>query len=77
MSLKRCLFLSKDLGNESLVYKYTFQIFTLMFFVALFHAFTLVDYDWRYRFPILMPMLISVGFNLDYLLNKACCISNE
>lgn len=64
----RCIKLANQQGKNSNVYKYIFLIFILSTFIALFHAFTLIDYDWRYRFPLLLPMLISIGFNLDFLL---------
>jgi hypothetical protein len=33
-------------------------------FVALFHSFILIDYDWRYRYPLIDPLLAlaTVGF---------------
>lgn len=67
-SIIRCIKLANQQGKNSNVYKYIFLIFILSTFIALFHAFTLIDYDWRYRFPLLLPMLISIGFNLDFLL---------
>ena len=33
-------------------------------FSAFYHSATLIDYDWRYRFPSLMPMVLFVFYNL-------------
>lgn len=35
--------------------------------VAMFQAATLIDFDWRYRFPVIAPMLLFVTMSLD------CC----
>jgi len=32
-------------------------------FSALFHSATLIDYDWRYRFPSLIPMILFIIYN--------------
>lgn len=34
--------------------------------VAMFHAATLIDFDWRYRFPVIAPMFIFVAAGIDY-----------
>ena len=33
-----------------------FLVLLISFITAAFHAFTLIDYDWRYRFPIILPI---------------------
>jgi hypothetical protein len=43
-----------------------FLLFTILF-VAIFHAATLIDFDWRYRFPLIAPMFLFVATMLD------CC----
>ena len=32
-------------------------------FSAFFHSATLIDYDWRYRFPSLIPMILFIVYN--------------
>ena len=39
-------------------------------FTAIFHACTLIDYDWRYRFPVLAPMIIVSMFALQAALAR-------
>ena len=36
----------------------------IFMFSAFYHSATLIDYDWRYRFPSLMPMVLFVFYNL-------------
>ena len=36
----------------------------IFMFSAFYHSATLIDYDWRYRFPSLMPMILFVFYNL-------------
>jgi hypothetical protein len=36
----------------------------IFLFSAFYHSATLIDYDWRYRFPSLMPMVLFVFYNL-------------
>lgn len=43
-------------------------IFSLI--VALFHAFTQIDYDWRYRFPIIMPLIMLFPISLEMIMRK-------
>ena len=33
-------------------------ILLMSIFVAAFHSFLIIDYDWRFRFPIIMPLLL-------------------
>ena len=50
--------------------KCTILIVILSLSVAFFHSFTLIDYDWRYRFPIIIPMLMIVPISLEIILRK-------
>jgi hypothetical protein len=45
-------------------------ILLLSFSVAAFHSFTLIDYDWRYRFPLILPLLTLFPLSLEILLKK-------
>ena len=47
-----------------------FLILLISVSVAVFHSFTLIDYDWRYRFPIIMPLLIIFPLSFEIFLNK-------
>jgi hypothetical protein len=37
---------------------------------AAFHSFTLIDYDFRYRFPIIMPLIVIFPLSIEILLRK-------
>ena len=56
--------------NFKLFNKIVFLILLISFFVSSFHAFTLIDYDWRYRFPIILPMLIIFPISCKIFLRK-------
>ena len=45
-------------------------ILLLSFFVAAFHSFILIDYDWRYRFPIILPLILLFPISLEIFLKK-------
>lgn len=47
-----------------------FFIIILSFSVAAFHSFILIDYDWRYRFPIILPLIMLFPISLEIFLNK-------
>jgi len=50
--------------------KIYFFIIMLSLIVAAFHSFILIDYDWRYRFPILLPLIILFPISLEHMLKK-------
>ena len=47
-------------------------ILLLSFSVAAFHSFTLIDYDWRYRFPIILPLILLFPISLEIIIKKIC-----
>ena len=47
-----------------------FFIIILSLFVDTFHSFILIDYDWRYRFPIILPLLILFPISLENIFRK-------
>ena len=47
-------------------------ILLLSFSVAAFHSFILIDYDWRYRFPIIMPLILLFPISLEIIIKKIC-----
>ena len=50
--------------------KIFFYIIMLALSVAAFHSFILIDYDWRYRFPIILPLLILFPISLEILFKR-------
>lgn len=50
--------------------KIYFFIIILSLIVAAFHSFILIDYDWRYRFPILLPLIILFPISMERILRK-------
>ena len=55
------LFSNRYSNRSKLLCKLMLCIFM---FSAFYHSATLIDYDWRYRFPSLMPMVLFVFYNL-------------
>ncbi len=45
-------------------------ILLLSFSVAAFHSFILIDYDWRYRFPITLPLIMLFPISLEIIMKK-------
>ncbi len=46
-------------------------VIILSFSVAAFHSFTLIDYDWRYRFPLILPLLTLFPLSLEIYVRKS------
>ena len=44
-------------------------VLILILAVACYHSAILLDYDWRYRYPVILPMLMSVAIIFTYVLN--------
>ena len=58
-------------GNYIKIYNKIFLfILLLSLSVAAFHSFILIDYDWRYRFPILLPLIMLFPISLEIILRK-------
>lgn len=57
-------------GHSKLYDKLFFFIIILSLSVAAFHSFILIDYDWRYRFPIILPLIMLFPVSLEILLRK-------
>ncbi|MDB3975569.1 oligosaccharide repeat unit polymerase [Candidatus Pelagibacter sp.] len=51
--------------NKTIVF-----ILIVSYSVATFHAFTLIDYDWRYRFPIILPLIMIFSMSMEITLKK-------
>ena len=50
--------------------KLFFFIILLSLSVASFHSFILIDYDWRYRFPIILPLIMVIPISLEMIFKK-------
>jgi hypothetical protein len=57
-------------GSIKLLDKTVFFILLLSFSVAAFHAFTIIDYDWRYRFPIILPLMMIFPISMEIFFKK-------
>ncbi|MDC3174343.1 hypothetical protein OA868_01030 [Candidatus Pelagibacter sp.] len=58
-------------GGDTKIKDHTFFfILLLSFFIAAFHSFILIDYDWRYRFPIILPLIMLIPISLEITLKK-------
>tara|TARA_Y100000389_G_scaffold155951_1_gene156729 strand:- start:937 stop:1743 length:807 start_codon:yes stop_codon:yes gene_type:complete len=56
--------------NFKSIHKTVFLILLISFSVAAFHAFILIDYDWRYRFPIIIPLIMLFPISVEVLVRK-------
>ena len=71
LTLLFSLFIWLIFGGDSKIKDRTFVfIIILSFSVAAFHSFTLIDYDWRYRFPLILPLLILFPLSLEIYVKK-------
>ena len=50
--------------------KTTMLIIIISLSVAFFHSFTLIDFDWRYRVPIIMPMIMIIPISIESIFRK-------
>tara|TARA_B100000035_G_C20956812_1_gene534581 strand:- start:247 stop:966 length:720 start_codon:yes stop_codon:yes gene_type:complete len=57
-------------GKIKSIDRTVFFILLLSFSVAAFHSFTLIDYDWRYRFPIILPLLMIFSISMEMFINR-------
>jgi hypothetical protein len=58
-------------GNYIKIFNKIFLfIILLSLSVAAFHSFILIDYDWRYRFPIILPLIMLIPISLEMILKK-------
>ena len=67
LSVSNWLFVKKENFLEQKIFLF---IIILSFFTAAFHSFTLIDYDWRYRFPIILPLIMLIPISLEIFLKK-------
>jgi len=57
-------------GEISSKDKSIFFILLLSLSVASFHAFILLDYDWRYRYPLILPLMMLFPISMEIILQK-------
>ena len=58
-------------GNYIKIFNKIFLfIMLLSLSVAAFHSFILIDYDWRYRFPIILPLILLIPISLEIIFKK-------
>ena len=67
ISITIWLFLGENCRS---VNKSIFVILLIAISVATFHSLTLIDYDWRYRFPLIIPLLIILPISIEIILRK-------
>ena len=63
-----CVFIyafHKDLNMSDSLFKDLTIILVLILGGAFFHSMTLIDHDWRYKFPYIAPMSIFVSLILE------------
>jgi len=53
--------------NQQLT-KYQLALFLTILFGSLFHSGTLIDYDWRYRYPYVAPMALFSTITLEQVI---------
>ena len=56
-----------SMGRRSLMIGF-WVMTALTLITAIFHALTIIDFDWRYRFPVIAPLVIisGIGFELAW-----------
>ena len=65
------IFIWSLFGGNSRIQDKTFSlILILSISVAAFHSFILIDYDWRYRFPIILPLLMLFPISIEMILKR-------
>lgn len=57
-------------SNANLIKKSAILVIMISFSVAFFHSFTLIDYDWRYRFPVIMPLIMILPMSLEIVIRN-------
>jgi hypothetical protein len=57
-------------GNVKAFDKTVLFILLLSFSVAAYQAFTIIDYDWRYRFPLILPLIMIFPISMEILFKR-------
>lgn len=60
----------KDLKICDSLFKDLTIILVIILGGALFHSMTLIDHDWRYKFPYIAPMSIFISLTFEYYLKN-------
>lgn len=56
--------------NTKTINKTFLFILLLSFLVSSFHSFTIIDFDWRYRFPIILPLIMLLPISIEILIRN-------
>ena len=65
--------LSKIIFENSWQYAFILFNLILVFFsliVAAFHSFTYLDYDWRFRYPLVLPLIMIFSISVEAFLRN-------
>ena len=57
-------------GNTKEFDKTILFILLLSFSTAAYHAFTVIDFDWRYRFPLMLPLIMIFPIAMEMLFKR-------
>lgn len=57
-------------GNTKVFDKTVLFILLLSFSTAAYHSFTVIDFDWRYRFPIILPLIMIFPIAMEILFKR-------
>ena len=56
--------------NTKIINRTFLFILLLSLLVSSFHSFTIIDFDWRYRFPIILPLIMLLPISLEILIRN-------
>lgn len=59
------VFFTTKSEKRNKMFRIQFTLLVVIFLGAIYHAATLIDYDWRYRFPYAVPMALCTIFGIE------------
>ncbi|MFL2551661.1 MAG: hypothetical protein ACJ0SM_09015 [Arenicellales bacterium] len=62
-----CFILGRSELNKPALTQYQLMLFLFVLLGALFHSATIIDYDWRYRFPYVAPMALFSAITFEQI----------
>ena len=57
-------------GENKVLDRIIIFILLLTIYVSAYHSFILIDWDWRYRYPIILPLMIILPISLEIFFRK-------
>lgn len=66
-----CVFFLTEPGNRDNLFHVQLMLIVIIFSGAIYHSATLIDYDWRYRFPYVVPMALFTALAAEQWLRRA------